>query len=183
MNNPERKTISHLINQIGETDQQFLTAPTPELAERRATLRLQLAHYSHQKNEQVYFLTEAAALLELALMELEDLNALTHTRLSTCLAQIYLAFYQITHEERYLTICNQILKPLAHLNTAEILLNLARTSAAANHPALTKHWLSKLMKHHAQEVMTELLDELLQYPEFKSFKHEDWFQALLPKRH
>jgi hypothetical protein len=55
VSNSETSTISKLISQIGETDQLFLTEPTPELAKRRALLRLQLSHHSHQKNEQLYW--------------------------------------------------------------------------------------------------------------------------------
>jgi hypothetical protein len=118
----------------------------------------------------------------LAILEIDE-DAVLHTSLSICLTEIYLAFYQATLEKRYLTICNQILKPLSQSDNPSVFINLARTSAAREHAALTKHWLSKLMRQHEHEVKTKHLDELLHHPEFSALKQEDWFQAILPKLH
>lgn len=181
-NSHERHTISQLIAKIGETDQQFLQQATPQLAQQRAALRVQLSQFSHQKNEKVYLLTEAAALLEMAIMALKDSDEddlALHMRLCVCLAQVYLTFFQVTHQNHYLIICNQILKPHAHHRDADILIALVRTNAAANQPALTRHWLGKLMQHHAQDAMHHLTDQLLHYPELQPFQQEDWFIQLL----
>lgn len=175
MNTFEHLDAKQLISRVGETDQEFLTAPSPELANTRALLRLALANLSRQKAERTYFLTEAAALLELALMDNEDLaHAL---QLSSSLSEIYLSFYQLTHEQRYLTICNQILKPLAHHEDANILLRLVRTNAAANHPALTKHWLGKLLKLQDADIA-----QIRHSSELSVFKGTDWLEELLKQK-
>ncbi|HEY4714249.1 MAG TPA: hypothetical protein VIH30_08440, partial [Aquirhabdus sp.] len=49
-------TVSEIIARVGETDQLFLTAPTPMLAIERAQLRLMLVSLSHNQSEQLYFL-------------------------------------------------------------------------------------------------------------------------------
>lgn len=172
MNTFEHLNAKQLVARVGETDQEFLSAPTPQLAITRAFLRLQLVNLSHQHAEKVYFLTEAAALLELALMEVEEPQ--DGLQLSAGLGEVYLAFYQVTHEQRYLTICKQILKPLSQLADARILLALARSSAADNHPALTKHWLSKLLQLQDAD-----LQHIRTASEFAAFKDADWFNELL----
>ena len=175
MNTFENLNAKQLVARVGETDQEFLSAPTPELAITRAFLRLQLVNLSHQNNEKIYFLTEAAALLELALMEADD--PLHGLQLSAGLGEVYLTFYQLTHEQRYLTICKQILKPLSQLADSRILFALARTSAAENHPALTKHWLTKLLQLQDAD-----LQQIRLATEFAIFKDSDWFNALLQQK-
>lgn len=175
MNTFENLDAKQLVARVGETDQEFLSAPTPELALTRAFLRLQLVNLSHQHAEKVYFLTEAAALLELALMEVDEPQH--GLQLSAGLGEVYLAFYQTTHEQRYLTICKQILKPLSQLADARVLFALARTSAAENHPALTKHWLSKLLQLQDAD-----LQHIRTASEFAAFKDTDWFNELLQQK-
>jgi hypothetical protein len=168
----DKAIIAQLIARIGETDQQYLTGSTPTLALQRAHLRLELVQFSHQKTEKVYFLTEAATLLELALMEIDDAGL--HATLTTTLADIYLAFYQTTHEKHYLLIVNQLLKPLSHLDDANIFLGLARASAAKQHIALSKHWLGKLMK-----LGNINPSDIMGYPEFHQIQQDQWFIQLL----
>lgn len=168
--------ISHqssadLVRKIGETDQQFLTHPSPELAKLRANLRIALVQYSHQKQEQLYFLTEAAALLEIALMDVDSLEQ--HVELSAALGETYLQFYHVTHEKRYLIISRQVIKPLSHHPSAEILLALARLSATEKHPSLVKHWLTRLMQLPNTDIAC-----IRQAPELDSYRHESWYQDL-----
>lgn len=171
----DRTAISHLISRIGETDQEYLSASTPLLALQRAKLRLELVRFSHQKNEKVYFLSEAAMLLELAITESEEV--LLNATLSAGLAEVYLEFYQTTLEDRYITIVNQILKPLTHLDQHDIMMGLARASAAKQHSALTQHWLSRWSK-----LGNTATNDLLHYPEFQHFQQEGWFSDLLKQK-
>lgn len=161
-----------IVKKIGETDQQFLTNPTPELAKTRANLRVQLVQYSHQKQEQLYFLTEAAALLEIALMDVGSLEQ--HVELSAALGETYLQFYHVTQEKRYLIISRQVIKPLSHHASPEILLALARLSATEQHPSLVKHWLTRLMQLPNMDMM-----RIRQAAELDLYRHEDWFNELL----
>ena len=50
-------TSQQLVAYLGETDQEFLTAPSPSLAKLRAEIRLRLIVMSHQKQERIYLLT------------------------------------------------------------------------------------------------------------------------------
>lgn len=163
---------AELVRQIGETDQQFLVNPTAELAKVRAHLRVQLAEFSHHKNEKIYFLSEAAVLLELALMNVEGLQQ--HLELSAALGETYLSFYHLTREQRYLTIITQVVKPLAHHGNADILLVLARLSATEQHPALLKHWLSRLIQLPGFD-----LQAITQATEIAPYLGEDWFKQLV----
>lgn len=172
---------AELVRQIGETDQQFLVNPTAELAKFRAHLRVQLAEFSHHKNEKMYFLSEAAVLLEMALMNVDDLQQ--HLQLSAALGETYLSFYHLTHERRYLTIITQVVKPLAHHGHADILLVLARLSATEQHPSLLKHWLSRLLSLPSLNLQTDL-QALTQAREIAPYLGEDWFKQLIkPKLH
>ncbi|ONG38444.1 hypothetical protein BKE30_12330 [Alkanindiges hydrocarboniclasticus] len=166
------QSSADIVRKIGETDQQFLTNPTPELAKIRAHLRVQLIQFSHQKTEQVYFLTEAAALLEIALMEVG--NFAQHVELSAALGETYLQFYHVTKEQRYLVISKQVIKPLSHCDSPDILLALARLSATEKHSALVKHWLSRLMQLPTMDV-----NSIRQAAELDLYRHEDWFKELL----
>jgi hypothetical protein len=172
---PEKITAqssADIVKRIGETDQQFLSNPTPELAKIRANLRVQLVQYSHQKQEQVYFLTEAAALLEIALMDVTSLEQ--HLELSAALGETYLQFYHVTHEKRYLIISKQVIKPLSHHSNTEILLALARLSATEQHPSLVKHWLTRLMQLPQVDIAA-----IRQAQELNDYWNEDWFKELL----
>ena len=162
------QSAHELVELLGATDQQFLTDPTPELAMLRAQLRQRLADYSVQRGEQSYLLSEAVILLETARMEVEDVPL--HTMLSSHLADVYLQFYRLTHETKYLIVVGQILRPLSTINDPQIFLGLARMDAALNKPALTQHWLTRLMRF-ASISLADWIDA----PEFAAFRQEDWF--------
>jgi hypothetical protein len=164
-------TVHVLIARLGETDQLFLTAPTVQLAQERADLRQQLARYSVQTGEQLYLLGEAAVLLETTLVELDDVP--THAQVSGQLAGVYLQFYQLTQEQKYLTIVGQILRPLSGSLCPAVLLGLARLDAARHKPALTRHWLGRLLAL-PDTYWTEVVDA----PEFAGWVNEPWFIAL-----
>lgn len=164
-----------LVAQVGETDQQFLTNPTPALAKTRAQLRVALSKISRQRQEQLYFLTEAAALLEIALMNVSNLDE--HIALSAALGETYLQFYHVTKEQRYLIINKQVIKPLSHHNSTEILLGLAKLSAVEQHPSLVKHWLTRLL-----EIEDADIQALWQVEELKPYHQESWFKQLLQQK-
>lgn len=160
-----------LIERLGETDQLFLTAPSPALAQERALLRQHLCWHSVQKTEQLYLLGEAAVLLETSLTEIEQADL--HAQMSGQLAAVYLQFYQLTAEQKYLTIVGQILKPLSNRDEPSVLLGLARRDAAQQKPALVQHWLSKLLAL-PQVTWADVCD----VPEFAAFAQTAWFLAL-----
>jgi hypothetical protein len=162
------ESVHDLVARLGETDQLFLTAPTVALAQERAHLRQQLTLYSVQKTEQLYLLGEAAVLLETTLTELTD--APTHAKVSGQLAAVYLQFYQLTLEKKYLTIVGQILRPLSGSAEPAVLLGLARLDAARQKPALTRHWLGRLVT--LAQIPWDDLDDV---PEFASLKHHAWW--------
>lgn len=167
-------TDSEIITRVGETDQLFLTAPTPMLAIERAQLRLMLVSLSHNQSEQLYFLGEAAVILELADVEAED--QATHVLLAAQLAAVYLQFHHVTPQQRYLTVVGQILRAHSNAEYSPIFLGLARMDAAQGKTALTKHWLTRWLKVFNPEVDSLSLDE---YPEFKEYLSEDWFQQFI----
>lgn len=160
-----------LIERLGETDQLAQQDQTIGLARERAELRQRLADLSQQKTEQLYLLGEAAVLLENALLITDDQP--THVQLSAQLADLYLHFFAVTHERRYLLIVGQILKPLSQSDYPLIGWQLLRLHALSQQPALTQHWLKKLLK---SGVLTwTQLDEL---PELNPMRTQDWFSQL-----
>lgn len=167
-------SVSQLIARVGETDQLFLTAPTPELAIERAHLRLALVQISHSKTEQLHFLGEAAVILELATAEVTE--QAIHERLAAQLAAVYLQFYQLGHESKYLVVAGQILRPHSNAAFPEIFLQLARLDAARQKTALTQHWLKRWLQvlAHRPSYMPHFLLE--HCPEFSAVRHEIWFQ-------
>ncbi|MDE2420366.1 MAG: hypothetical protein KGO49_04180 [Gammaproteobacteria bacterium] len=167
-------TVSELISRVGETDQMFLTEPTPMLALERAQLRQMLVALSNNQSEQLYFLGEAAVILELADAEVED--QATHVLLAAQLATVYLQFNQITPQQRYLTVVGQILRAHSNSEYAPIFLGLARMDAAQEKASLTKHWLTRWLKVFNPEVDSPLIAV---YPEFNNYLTEEWFQELL----
>lgn len=167
-------TVSELIARVGETDQIFLTAPTPLLALERAQLRQMLVALSHNQSEQLYFLGEAAVILELADAEAED--QATHVLLAAQLASVYLQFHQVTPQQRYLTVVGQILRSHSNAEYSPIFLGLARMDAAQGKTALTKHWLTRWLKVFDADVDSPFLAV---YSEFKDYLSEDWFQQFI----
>lgn len=167
-------TVSEIIARVGETDQIFLTEPTPMLALERAQLRQMLVALSNNQSEQLYFLGEAAVILELADAEAED--QATHVLLAAQLAAVYLQFNQVTPQQRYLTVVAQILRAHSNADYAPIFLGLARMDAAQEKAALTKHWLTRWLKVFNAEVDSPFISD---YPEFKNYLSDEWFQQVV----
>ena len=163
-----------IISRIGETDQLFLQQNTPALALERASLRLQLVHISHSRAEQVHFLQEAIVLLEQARVEFEQMHLSLYLELSIQLAKTYLTYFELSQEQRFALITQQILKPLTIHEHAEIYLLLAHASIRKNEPAMSRHWLKKYAK-------SKQFDPLLlnSHPAFSELKQYDWFVHLL----
>ena len=172
MSNPTQQ----LIARIGETDQLFLANNTPELALERADLRLQLVTLSHLRQEQLHFLQEAIVLLEQARVEYEEMPMRLYLDLSLQLAKAYMLYFEITQEPRFALITQQILKPLAYTEEADIYFFLAYASAVKQEPALTQHWLKKYVKCFNHDA-----DVIHQHPAFHEARQQDWFVALRPK--
>ena len=169
-----RENTQPIIERIGETDQLFLQANTPELALERADLRLQLVRMSRHRQEQVHFLQEGIVLLEQARVEYEEMPMRTYIDLSLQLAKAYMLYFEITKEQRFALIIQQILKPLTLHNHGEIFLMLAAACAIKQETALTRHWLKKYSKTVQFDLQT------LQYhPVFDQFKDQVWFIDLI----
>jgi|GEM_PF-2786489 len=175
-----------LVARLGETDQQFLSDPTPQLAIERAEIRMALAHYSHRQGEQLHFLNEAAVILELAAVEVEDRP--THLALSIQLSLVYLQHFEVTQELRYLIVTGQILRTQTSLMHPMVFLGLARADAGQQKLALTRHWLEQWQKSLGDAVRSQVLSyEQLQqqiaglprYAEFSLVLHEAWFQDIV----
>lgn len=170
----ESKTI---VNRIGETDQLYLTENTPELALERADLRLQLVILSHVRSEQLHFLQEAIVLLEQARMEYEEMPLSLYLNLSLQLAKAYMLYFELNKEKRFALITQQILKPLAHYEHADIYFFLAYASAAREESALTRHWLTKYLS--TTQCDLELLHA---HPVFNSVRQEPWYKNLVKSK-
>ncbi|MBJ9723243.1 hypothetical protein I5515_15725 [Acinetobacter calcoaceticus] len=167
----ESKTI---VNRIGETDQLYLTENTPELALERADLRLQLVILSHVRQEQLHFLQEAIVLLEQARMEYEEMPLSLYLNLSLHLAKAYMLYFELNKEKRFALITQQILKPLAHYEHADIYFFLAYASAARQETALTRHWLTKYLSTSTCD-----LELVHGQPVFDLVRHEPWYKDQL----
>lgn len=164
-----------IIQRLGETDQLFLEENSAQLALERAQLRLQLVDLSKHKAEKIHFLHEAIALLEQARIEFDDVATAIFVDLSLALVQAYMRYYELTHELKFATIMQQILKPMAHLQYADIYLMLAYACACKQEPALTRHWLTKYCACNDSN-----LNSLNRFRVFDRFKQEVWFQSLQP---
>ena len=164
-------STQQLIQRLGATDQLAQQDQSISLAAERATLRQQLAALSHHKTEQLYLLGEAAVLLENAVMAAEE--QLIHLQLSAQLADLYLQFFKVTQEQRYLMVAGQILKPLSHSNHLSISWQLLRLHALGNQPALTQYWLKKLLG--SGQVTWTQLDDLAELVPMRGL---DWLQQL-----
>ncbi len=164
-------STQQLIERLGATDQLAQQDQSISLAAERATLRQQLAALSHHKTEQLYLLGEAAVLLENAVMAAEE--QLIHLQLSAQLSDLYLQFFKVTQEQRYLMVAGQILKPLSHSNHLSISWQLLRLHALGNQPALTQYWLKKLLG--SGQVTWTQLDDLAELVPMRGL---DWLQQL-----
>lgn len=151
-------TTRQLIERLGATDQLALHNHSTQLAAERANLRQRLAALSVQQTEQLYLLGEAAVLLENAVLVAESRDV--HIQLSAQLADLYLQFFGITQQQRYLIVVTQILKPLSHMGDTPILWHLVRLYALSQQPALTQHWLKKLL--NSGQVTWAQLDKLVE---------------------
>ena len=160
-----------LIERLGATDQLAQQDQSIALVRERAELRQRLAAVSSQKTEQLYLLGEAAVLLENALLTADE--QATHVQLSAQLADLYLQFFAVTHERRYLLIVGQILKPLSQSDYPPIGWHLLRLHALGQQPALTQHWLKKLLK---SGLFT--WQHLAELPELNPMRTQDWFSQL-----
>lgn len=134
-----------IIQRIGETDQMYLKANSAELALERGQLRLNLVELSQHKSEKIHFLHEAIALLEQARIEFEDLDVGVYLNLSLALVHAYMVYYELTHETKFATITQQILKPIAHLKHADVYFMLAYACKCKSELALTRYWRSKYL--------------------------------------
>ncbi|QER40599.1 hypothetical protein F2A31_13195 [Acinetobacter suaedae] len=166
-----------VITRIGETDQLYLTNNTPSLALERADLRLQLVILSHVRQEQLHFLQEAIVLLEQARIEYDEMPLSIYLNLSLYLAKAYMIYYELTKEQRFALITQQILKPLAHHDHLDIYFFLAYASAVKQEQALTRHWLIKYVSCFNHD-----LELLHAHPAFDLIRKEDWFKALIRKK-
>lgn len=163
-----------VIARIGETDQLYLSSDTPELALERADLRLQLVMLSHIRQEQLHFLQEAIVLLEQARIANDEMPLSLYLNLSLYLAKAYMMYFELTKEQRFALITQQILKPLAHNHHVDIYFFLAYASTAKKENALTQHWLKKYVSCIDYDLA--LLQE---HSAFKLIRQEDWFKALI----
>jgi len=164
----------HVVNRIGETDQLYLSENTPELALERADLRLQLVVLSHVRQEQLHFLQEAIVLLEQARIEFEEMPLSLYLDLSLHLAKAYMIYFELTKEQRFAIITQQILKPLAHYDHLDIYFFLAYASASKEEFAMTRHWLKKYVA-----CVDHDLQLLHAHPAFNQARQEDWFINLI----
>jgi len=86
-------------------------------------------------------------------------------------------YFELTKEQRFALITQQILKPLAHHNHLDIYFFLAYASAAKQEQAMTRHWLQKYVSCFEYD-----LGLLQVHPAFKSVRMEDWFKALIQNK-
>ena len=164
----------HVIARISETDQRYLSNNTPELALERAELRLQLVVLSHLRQEQLYFLQETIVLLEQARLEYDEIPLQLYLDLSLTLAKAYMIYFELSKEQRFALITQQILKPLAHHEHADIYFFLAYAAAAKQQPAFTQHWLGKYLLCPAHD-----LELLHAHPAFTATRQSDVFKNLM----
>ena len=172
-----RPNTQQLIQRIGETDQLYLQGNQPELAIERAELRLELVTLSHLRQEQVYFLQEAIVLLEQARIEFDEISKALFMDLSLHLAKTYMLYFEITREQRFAIITEQILKPYVSDEFGDLYFFLAYASISKQERALARHWLTKYSKTQAFDVL--LVSE---HQAFKPLREQDWFQSLVTQK-
>lgn len=147
-------TRTQLIQRLGETDQLFLQNNSPELALERGELRLRLIALSQQKQEQIYFLQQTLAILEQARIEFEEIEIDMYLKLSICLGQTYMTYFDITQETKYALIAQQILKPLAHYQHRAIYQLLHESAIAQQQSAMAQHWYKKMQMLMPESIST-----------------------------
>lgn len=135
--------IQSLITQLNKTDQLYQHQNTPELALERANIRKQLFQLSERVPEKTLFINQAVLILEQALMTFDELTIQQHIQLSLMLSECYLDWYELNKQVAYLTIAEQIIKPLSHHNYRSIYLLLSKINALQNKPKLSQHWQNK----------------------------------------
>jgi hypothetical protein len=162
-----------IIHRIGETDQLFLQKNTPDLALERAELRLELVTMSSLRQEQIHFLQEAIVILECGRIDFEEIQMRLYINLSLLLAKAYMMYFEITQDEKFAIICQQVLKPLASSNHADIFFFMAYASVSRKEFALTRHWLGKYFKTQDYD-----LDLVRQHSAFAKLHQLDWFIEL-----
>jgi len=166
-----------IIQRIGETDQLYLEENSAELASERADLRLQLVTLSRNKQEQIHFLHEAIVLLEQARIEFEDQSTANYIDLSLQLVKAYMIYYELSQDQKFALITQQILKPLAHFQDGNIYFYLAYASAVKDETAMTRHWLIKYADTDCFD-----LHLLKQHHAFRLQQKERWFTDILNKK-
>lgn len=172
-----RQSSKYIIQRIGETDQLFLQGNTPELAFERADLRLQLVTLSQVRQEQIHFLQESIVLLEQGRVEFEEMSLNLYVNLSLHLAKAYMLYFEITKEQHFAVITQQILRPMTHDDFGDIYFFLAYASAVKSEPALTRHWLNKYSKTHAFDMLL-----MQSHPALDQYRQEQWFDRILKSR-
>ncbi len=148
-----------LVARLGETDQLYLRGePSIALQQERIDLRMQLARMSEQLPEQQYFMTQAVALAEPLCIQLRtqlaNLSAnnaeetACHQALLAATAQlfaVYLLWFNLSKERKYLTIAEQVIKPFSHIASAQVTQAMVDLYQAKNSPALLAYWQKKLL--------------------------------------
>lgn len=168
------KASQQIITRIGETDQLSLQDASVRLSLERAELRLELVCLSQMRQEQIYFLQEAIVLLEQARMSDEANDKQLYIALTLQLAKAYMLYFEIQRENHFALITEQLLKPLAHHDDAEVYFYLAYAATVRKQQAMTRHWLIKYRNHSMVDL--ELLHE---HSAFNDFRTHEWFQHLL----
>ena len=172
-----RNSKQDIIRKIGETDQLYLNGDTPELALERADLRLELVTLSNMRQEQIHFLQEAIVLLEQGRIGFEEMPMRVYIQLSLHLAKAYMIYFELTQENRYALITQQILKPLTQHDLGDIYFFLAYASISKKETALTRHWLTKYSS--STDFDLQLLQE---HHAFGALRQEAWFIDLMKNK-
>jgi hypothetical protein len=100
-----------------------------------------------------------------------------YLNLSLHLAKAYMLYFEITKEQRFAVITQQILKPLSQHEHSDIYFFLAYASISKNETALTRHWLSKYNKTADFDLAL-----LQQHSAFKAIREELWFMKLIQSK-
>ena len=100
-----------------------------------------------------------------------------YLNLSLHLAKAYMLYFEITKEDRFALITQQILKPLTSYGQGDIYLFLAYASVSRKESALARHWLGKYAK--STEFDFVLLRE---HAAFVDLHQEDWFIKLMQSK-
>ncbi len=171
------EAIKQLINRVGETDQTYLQENSPELALERAKLRLELVTHSRVKSEQIHFLQEAIVILEQARVEVDEMPLSLYLALSLQLAQAYMIYFELTGETRFALITQQVLKPLAHYQDADIFFMLAYAAISQKEMAMTRYWLKKYAEHASCD-----FNLLIEHPAWKNHHQDDWWIEFIKRK-